>query len=109
MKANEAATTVAKNETEVFDVEKNAIGVKQHDKKGATAKAKARPAYLTFLGDLIEKGKMTQKQLQEEGWKEFPALAKSTITTVLVDSKNPKYSRFGKVAKKDEKTGCLHF
>jgi len=71
--------------------------------------AKARPAYLTFLGDLIAKGEMTQKQLQEEGWKAFPALAKSTITTVLVDSKNAKYSRFGKVAVKDEKTGCLHF
>lgn len=74
-----------------------------------TKKAKTRPAYLTFLGDLIEKGKMTQKELQDAGWKEFPSLAKSTITTVLVDSKNPKYSRFGKVAKKDEKTGCLHF
>lgn len=89
MKANEAATTVAKSETKKV--------------------AKARPAYLTFLGELIEKGKMTQKELQEAGWKEFPALAKSTITTVLVDSKNPKYSRFGKIAKKDEKTGCLHF
>lgn len=69
---------------------------------------KAAPAYITFLANLIKAGKMTQKEIQAEGWKEFPLLAKSTITTVLVDSKNAKYSRFGKVAVKNDK-GILTF
>lgn len=79
---------------------------KAADKSAQTAAPKAakeRPAYLTFLEKLIASGKMTQKEIQAEGWKEFPKLAKSTITTVLVDSKNAKYTRFGKVAVKDEK------
>ncbi len=71
-------------------------------------KAKERPAYLLFLEKLIATGKMTQKEIAEQGWKEFPTVAKSTITTVLVDAKNQKYTRFGRVAVKDEK-GILSF
>lgn len=75
----------------------------------ATAKvAKPKPAYLIFLGNLLEEGKMTQKELKQAGWAKFPEVAKSTIETVLVDSKNPKYNRFPKLVVKDEK-GILSF
>jgi hypothetical protein len=70
--------------------------------------AKAKPAYITFLAALIAEGKYTQKELKAKGWEKFPEVAKSTIETVLVDSKNPKYNRFPKLVVKSDK-GLLAF
>jgi len=95
-------------------MEKNATnpGAKELAKDNtatATPKvAKAKPAYITFLAALIAEGKYTQKELKAKGWEKFPEVAKSTIETVLVDSKNPKYNRFPKLVVKSDK-GLLAF
>ena len=44
----------------------------KESKVEAPKEPKPRPAYLTFLEQLIEKGEMTQKEIVEAGWKEFP-------------------------------------
>jgi hypothetical protein len=87
--------------------------MKEKEKAVATAAApakvaKEKPAYLLFLGKLIEEGKMTQKELIAAGRAKFPEKAKSTIETVLVDSKNPRYNRFPKLVVKGE-NGILSF
>jgi len=69
---------------------------------------KAPPAYMVFLGDLIKEGKYNQKELKAKGWEAFPEVAKSTIETVLVDSKNPRYNRFSELVVKGEE-GILTF
>jgi|ERR1035437_3909631 hypothetical protein len=69
---------------------------------------KEKPAYLLFLTKLLEEGKYTQKELSALACKEFPAVSKSTIETVLVDSKNKKYCRFPKLVVKDDQ-GILSF
>jgi hypothetical protein len=82
---------------------------KPDDKPAPAVKVpKEKPAYLLFLSKLLEEGKFTQKELSALAVKEFPTVAKSTIETVLVDGKNPKYNRFPKLVVKDDK-GLLKF
>jgi hypothetical protein len=89
--------------------EKIATAAAKADVKTAAPKAaKPKPAYLIFLGSLISEGKYSQKELKAKGWEKFPEVAKSTIETVLVDSKNPKYNRFPSLVVKGE-DGILRF
>lgn len=85
--------------------------VKSEEVKAPAAPAKQpkpKPPYLLFLTALIEEGKFTQKELSAAAIKAYPEVAKSTIETVLVDSKNIKYNRFPKLVVKDDK-GLLSF
>lgn len=61
-----------------------------------------------FLKELIEQGKFTQKEIFAQSHAKFPLLAPSTISTLLTDSKNPKYNKFDKLVTLDDK-GILQF
>lgn len=62
-----------------------------------------KPNLRKFLKELIEKNELTQKQILDKAHEAFPALLKSTISTILSDSKNKKYSKWEFVVKVDEK------
>lgn len=57
---------------------------------------------VSFLSALIEEGKMTQKEICVRAQELFPDLKPSTISTLLSDSKNPKYNKFPKLVIKSE-------
>jgi hypothetical protein len=53
-----------------------------------------------FLTDLIDEGKYTQKQLAKIANESIENVCDLTVTTLLVDSKNPKYNKFPKLVVK---------
>lgn len=55
-----------------------------------------------FLGGLIDAGKYTRKELIAKFTAEFPEANASTLTTLITDSKNPKYTAFPVPANVDE-------
>lgn len=61
-----------------------------------------------MIRQLIEKGKFTRKEIAEQVYEKYSDGAKSTITTIITDSKNPKYSPFDRRARED-KDGILSF
>lgn len=58
--------------------------------------------------ELVAEGKHTHKELQKKLEGEFPNRSAGSISTILSDSKNPKYTRLGKTSKEDA-DGKLHF
>ena len=72
------------------------------EKSTAPKKKKATPAErIAFLTPLIEKGKLTQKELVEKAAAKFPEVSPSTLNTILTNGKNPKYNQFETLLKKD--------
>jgi len=69
---------------------------------------KKRSGLSDYLKELIQEGKFTQKEIMTKGREKFPALAPSTISTLLCDSKNPKYNKFDKLVVLGEK-GIMKF
>lgn len=69
---------------------------------------KKRTGLSNYLKELIQEGKFTQKEIMTKGREKFPSLAPSTISTLLCDSKNPKYNKFDKLVVLDEK-GIMKF
>lgn len=63
---------------------------------------------VNFLAALIEEGKMTQKEICVRAQEVFPDLKPATFSTLLSDSKNPKYNKFPKLVIKSE-TNILSF
>lgn len=61
-----------------------------------------------FLKELITEGKFTTKEIFALAHAKFPQLAPSTISTLLTDSKNPKYNKFEKLVTLDDK-GLMKF
>jgi hypothetical protein len=55
---------------------------------------------IEFLSDLIEAGQFTQKQLAKIAYESLENQCELTITTLLVDAKNPKYNKFPKLVVK---------
>jgi hypothetical protein len=53
-----------------------------------------------YIKTLIEEGEHTRKELVAKVIEKFPEETPSTVGTVVSDSLNPKYSKFGKVAHK---------
>lgn len=47
-----------------------------------------------ILNNLISEGTHTQKEILDAAFKSYPSVLKSTISTILSDSKNSKYCRF---------------
>lgn len=70
--------------------------------------SKPKSGLSIFLKGLIETGTMNQKEIATKAKEQFPQLAPSTISTLLTDSKNPKYNKFDKLVVLDEK-GNLTF
>jgi hypothetical protein len=83
--------TKAKKETAKIETteEKKSVEKKPPEKKPSkTAKA------VEYMIEVIQSKEVTRKALAEMTQEEFPELAKSTITTILSDGKNPKYNRY---------------
>jgi hypothetical protein len=55
-----------------------------------------------FLTDLIELNQFNQKQLAKIASESIENVNPVTVTTLLVDSKNPKYNKFAKLVVKTE-------
>jgi hypothetical protein len=60
-----------------------------------------------FIEGLIAEGKYTAKEIVDKAVAEFPGQNKSGISTVVSDSKNPKYNKFSKLSKMDPETKIL--
>ena len=71
---------------------KKVVPIPKGEKKIVSAK-RENPV-INFLTALIEEGKMTQKEICTRGKEIYPDLAPATISTLLSDSKNPKYNKF---------------
>jgi hypothetical protein len=84
----ESVKEVTEVKPEEFDVIKNAEGVKQHDKP------EVKPNLRLFLKELIQSGKFSQRQILDQAHEKFPHLLRNTISTILSDSKNKKYSKW---------------
>jgi hypothetical protein len=56
-----------------------------------------------MIGDLIEAGKSTAADIIDKVVKKFPDSKESSIRTIISDSKNAKYTAFGKTAKVNDK------
>jgi hypothetical protein len=69
---------------------------------------KTKSGLSIFLKELIQQGKFTQKEIFTQAHAKFPLLASSTISTLLTDSKNPKYNKFEKLVVVDDK-GLMKF
>ena len=76
-------------------------------KKKAGKKRKFNEKTL-FLLSMIKEGKFTRKEIIEKTLEKFPSASKSSLGTLLTDSKNPKYNRFDKLVKQG-KDGILSF
>jgi len=61
-----------------------------------------------FLLSLIKEGKFTRKEIIEKTLEKFPSASKSSLSTLLADSKNPKYNKFDSLVK-EGKDGILSF
>jgi hypothetical protein len=60
-----------------------------------------------YIESLIKKGTKTGIQITAAVLKKYPDHSKSGITTMISDSKNPKYNKFAKLTKTDPKTKIL--
>jgi hypothetical protein len=56
-----------------------------------------------MIGDLIEAGKSTAADIIDKVMRKFPDSKESSIRTIISDSKNAKYTAFGKTAKVNDK------
>lgn len=65
--------------------------------KTVAVKKEKGPSIVDVLTPYIEKGKSTKKELIAIGKEKLPHLSESTLSTVLTDSKNPKYNKFAKL------------
>ena len=72
-------------------------------------KPKEVSAHRAFMADLIGKGKFTKKEILEKTAERFPKITTSTISTILSDSKNPKYNRFDKLVEENAETKVFSF
>ena len=62
-----------------------------------------------LIESLIKTGNLTAKGILEAVLAKYPDHPKGGITTVISDSKNPKYNKFSKLAKMDSETKILSF
>lgn len=79
------------------------LGIKPKEKAAAKpegAGAKKKGVYaerIKFLTPLIEKGKLTRKELLEKAAAQFPDATATALATVLSDGMNPKYNKFDRL------------
>jgi hypothetical protein len=70
---------------------------KEKKEKLPVVKKEKGPSVVDVLTPFIEKGKYTKKELIAMGKEKLPHLTESTLSTMLTDSKNPKYNKFAKL------------
>lgn len=87
---------------------KNAVAALNALKGVAPKNPKAPVPYKLRILELVGEAKFTQKEIMECVIAEFPAVLKSTVSTVLSDSKNPKYHSLPKLVTVGE-NGVLTF
>ena len=73
------------------------VEMKEKKEKTIVPKKEKGPSVVDVLTPFIEKGKNTKKELIAIGREKLPHLTESTISTMLTDSKNPKYNKFAKL------------
>lgn len=61
------------------------------------------------IGALIAEGKYTKQQIIDAICKDWKDVKQITVSTYLSDAKNPKYSKFEKIAIEDAKTKVFSF
>ncbi len=79
--------------------------VKKVSKKDGKASKMTR---LAFIESLISEGRYTRKEIMAKALEQFPHISKTTVHTVLSSSKNPKYTKFKRLAIEDER-GVMSF
>lgn len=62
-----------------------------------------------FIEGLIEKGKFTAKDIVAKTLEKYPEVSKSSISTIVSDSKNPKYTPFARTAVQDPESKIMSF
>lgn len=62
-----------------------------------------------FVADMLAAGQYTRKQIIDGFLLQFPDAAKSTVTTYLSDSKNPKYNKFPFLVKVREGSQAMYY
>lgn len=78
-------------------------------KKVVPKKAKDTAERNAFVKDLISEGKYTAKEIADKTCTKFTEHKRSSIQTLISDSKNEKYTKFETVAKMDPDTKILSF
>jgi len=61
------------------------------------------------IGAMIAEGKFTKSQIIDIICKDWQDVKAITVSTYLSDSKNPKYSKFDKIAIEDPRTKVFSF
>jgi hypothetical protein len=76
----------------------------EKEKQGSsrTQKKSSAQERVEFITPFIEKGKFTKSELAEKLQREFSDVKLSTLVTMLVDGKNPKYNKFDNLIIEDE-------
>ena len=92
----------------LLDEAKKAKSAKE-EKPAPKKRGRKGAAYKPLMEELINAAKYTKKEIVEQVCKEFPNVKKSTIMTVITDSKNPKYTRFKGRILVEDKNGILSF
>jgi hypothetical protein len=93
----------AKISTIVETIEEKAIVVPvEKVKKEKVEKNGTCKQIVAFLTDLIESNQFDQKQLAKIACESIENVNPVTVTTLLVDSKNPKYNKFPHLVVKTE-------
>ncbi len=82
--------------------------VNKEVKKISKKKGETKLTRLAFIESLIAAGKYTKKEIMEKTLQEFPDTSRTTVHTILSSSKNPKYKKFKRLAKEDDR-GVLSF
>lgn len=88
-----------------FKEEKKA---KEKSKPKKQSKSSSTQEMMVEVELLLKKGKYTRKEIIEKVSKKIPDLKLTSIGTVVSDAKNPKYNKFDKLVKQNEK-GILSF
>lgn len=83
-KATEKTVSASKATEATEKIEKKPVAIKP---------CKSQKA-VEYMMEVIQSQEVTRKALVEMTTAKFPELAKSTITTILSDGKNPKYNRY---------------
>ena len=61
------------------------------------------------IGAMIAEGKFTKQQIIDTICKDWQDVKQITVSTYLSDAKNPKYSKFDKIAIEDPRTKVFSF
>lgn len=95
--------TKSTGQTEEEEQSTNQTKVKEDNKRRKQFKEKTKTQKrVEFLTPLINEGKYTRTQLLDLFLEQFSDAPRSTIHTMLIDAKNPRYNKFDRLVVEDE-------